>query len=214
MKGEDSQFRRTRDANRSKQVILDVAERLFATKGYDATTLQEIADAAGLSRGTPGYFFGSKEALYLAVLERLLGEANQLLGKLNVSEQASAETLLQTGIEAYIDFLATHPNFTKLMVREALDGGVHITKTPQNQAGLFAGLQVLAQPPFHRSLTGIDAQQLTISIIALCMFPFSQADNLLKALGQDPFDAAFIAARKQHIMQLLLHGAIQKPLSE
>jgi TetR/AcrR family transcriptional regulator len=55
-----------RDADRSRQTILDVAEQLFAEHGFEAVTMERIGRAAGLSRGAPGYYFGSKDALYRA----------------------------------------------------------------------------------------------------------------------------------------------------
>src|SRR5438477_11987117 len=61
---------RPRDAARSRKAILDAAERLFAERGYDGASLADIAAEAGLSRGTPSYFFGSKERLYIEVLDR------------------------------------------------------------------------------------------------------------------------------------------------
>ena len=63
-----------RNATRSRAAILDAAERLFAERGYDATSLHDVGAAAGVSRGTPGYFFGSKPDLYQAVLERAFAE--------------------------------------------------------------------------------------------------------------------------------------------
>src|SRR6476646_9612071 len=66
-----------RNAARSRAAILDAAEKLFAEKGYDATSLSEVGAAAGVSRGTPGYFFGSKQELYDAVLERCFEEVRQ-----------------------------------------------------------------------------------------------------------------------------------------
>src|ERR687884_731159 len=61
---------KVRDAERSREAILAPAGRLFAERGYDAASLQDIGAAAGLSRGTPSYFFGSKERLHLDVLRR------------------------------------------------------------------------------------------------------------------------------------------------
>ena len=63
-----------RDATRSRRAILEAAERLFADRGFEGTSLGAIAAAAGLSRGTPSYFFGNKEELYRAVLEQLFAE--------------------------------------------------------------------------------------------------------------------------------------------
>jgi AcrR family transcriptional regulator len=42
------------------KAILDAAEHLFAERGYEATSLQLVGDSAGVSRATPGYFFGSR----------------------------------------------------------------------------------------------------------------------------------------------------------
>ena len=63
---------RERNPARTRAAILDAAEKLFAQKGFDATSLNEVGLASGVSRGTPGYFFGSKAELYQAVLDRSL----------------------------------------------------------------------------------------------------------------------------------------------
>src|SRR5919197_3347186 len=61
----------TRDAARSRAAIIDAAEQLFAQHGFAGTRLGDIGTRAGLSRGTPSYFYGSKEQLYVAVLQRV-----------------------------------------------------------------------------------------------------------------------------------------------
>ena len=66
-----------RNASRSRELILDAAERLFAERGYAATSLNDVGREAGLSRATPGYFFGSKGELHHAVLERCFEAVRQ-----------------------------------------------------------------------------------------------------------------------------------------
>src|SRR5215475_3253899 len=66
--GKDTQ-EKIRDAERSRRAILLAAEELFAERGFDAVSLGQIATSAGLSRGAPSYFFGSKAELYGATLE-------------------------------------------------------------------------------------------------------------------------------------------------
>jgi AcrR family transcriptional regulator len=66
---------RPRNAERSRAAILDAAERIFARDGWGAATLAVIGAEAGVSRGTPGYFFGSKEGLRVAMEERLAAAA-------------------------------------------------------------------------------------------------------------------------------------------
>ncbi len=55
----------------------------------------------------------------------------------------------------------------------------------------------------------MDAKQLTISIIALCFFPFAHTEGLLKKqLGLDPYGPAFIEERKRHVVDLVMKGIL------
>ena len=54
----------------TRQILLDAAEEVFARKGLTGAALEEIADAAGFSRGTIYSQFGAKEKLFLAVVDR------------------------------------------------------------------------------------------------------------------------------------------------
>ena len=109
-----------------RAAILDAAERLFAERGYDATSLNEVGAAAGVSRGTPGYFFGSKAELYRAVLERAFAEVREAVraGRARaLASSQSPEAILAGAVSDYFDFLAARPNFVRLIEREALSGG-------------------------------------------------------------------------------------------
>src|SRR3954452_715460 len=70
---------RTRDAARSRRAILDAAEEPFAREGYDAASLARIGEAAGVSRASPSYFFGSKEELYRAMLDAMYADRTAAL---------------------------------------------------------------------------------------------------------------------------------------
>src|SRR5213596_1072736 len=72
---------RTRDAERTREAILIAAEDRFARLGFDGTSLREIGEAAGVARSTPAYFFGSKEALYEAVLARTVARAQESIAR-------------------------------------------------------------------------------------------------------------------------------------
>jgi AcrR family transcriptional regulator len=100
---------RERNPARSRAAILDAAERLFAERGYNATSLSDVGTAAGVSRGTPGYFFGSKAELYEAVLERCFAEVREAVraGRARtLTGQYSAEAILAGAVSDYFDFLA------------------------------------------------------------------------------------------------------------
>jgi AcrR family transcriptional regulator len=60
-------------------VILSAAERLFVEKGYYAVSMREIADAVGMTKAALYYHFRDKEQLFVAILERVLGELSTLI---------------------------------------------------------------------------------------------------------------------------------------
>lgn len=63
---------RQRDAERTRTAILDAAQTLFSTRGFANTGVREVADLAGVNSALVGRYFGSKEGLFRAALERVL----------------------------------------------------------------------------------------------------------------------------------------------
>ncbi len=64
------------DPEQRSEQILDAANALFAERGYDEVTVEDIARSAGVARGLVHHYFGGRKEVYLALLERLgaLGE--------------------------------------------------------------------------------------------------------------------------------------------
>ncbi len=65
----------------SKEILLACALRLFSEKGYDNTGVNEIVQAAGVTKPTLYYFFGSKEGLFEAILAQYYGRLNAILAE-------------------------------------------------------------------------------------------------------------------------------------
>ena len=76
--------------------ILDVAERLIRTRGYDAMSIQNVQDDLGCSRGALYHYFGSKEAILEAVIERMTAAAMEILTPIAADPGLSATEKLQT----------------------------------------------------------------------------------------------------------------------
>ncbi len=114
------------DKGDTKQHILDVAERLFAEKGYAATSLRAITQAAEVNLGAVNYHFVSKENLIGAVFGRRLGPINERrLRLLEACESAAQPPELEAIVHAFIApvFLhgdsasPVHAAFPKLLAR-------------------------------------------------------------------------------------------------
>ena len=195
---------RIRDADRSRQAILDAAETLFAERGFEAVSLQEIGDAAGLSRGTPNYFFGSKQDLYVAVLERVFADREETTARAFAPVRAwctsaragSLRRPLTRAIESYMSFLLARPAFVRLIVREELRGGEGLRRAHREATAMRDALAAVRAIAGERSLRRFDVDDAVLVLVSLTFSPLSQQSTFMAALGRDLRDAA---VRRQHI---------------
>jgi len=195
----------------TREAVLDAAERLFAERGFEATSLHDVGTAAGVSRGTPGYCFGSKADLYRAVLERCFAEVRSAVRSGRQRALASGEAadkVLAGIVSEYFDFITANPNFVRLIEWEALTGGRTLEEVPPHveaaQEALAALSDELSLDPAHPA----DAAQLLLSVIGLCWFPLVHSKTMLRALGIDATTPDFLQARKRHVIDLVLSGTL------
>jgi TetR/AcrR family transcriptional regulator len=199
---------RVRDPERSRAAILDAAEKLFAEKGFEAASLNEVGAAAGVSRGTPGYFFRTKGELYQAVLDRCFAEVRDAVrqGRARaLASNESPETILAGAVSDYFDFLAARPNFVRLIEREALSGSL----LPHGASHLSAGQEALAAISAELALDDSpsgEASQLLLSIISLCWFHLIHGQTVAPAVGVKLESSDDLERRKRHVISLVLHG--------
>ena len=113
----------------TKERLLDAAEKLFAKKGFLATSVRDITTEAGCNVAAVNYHFGGKDALYSAMLRRRVAAVREKrLATLNAALGAGLRPTLEQTLRAIADaFLApvledeTGPRFLELMSREMVD---------------------------------------------------------------------------------------------
>ena len=201
----DADRRRVRDSARSRRAILDAAERLFAERGYEATSMAEIGAAAKLSRATPSYFFHAKEDLYRAVLGRAFEKTSELIISAGFGA-GGFEKATRKAVGEYLDFLSSRPSFVRLVVRECLDGGRFLEGLPEHLAAVAQGMSAVGEGS-PRLRARVDPRHLLLSGISLCWFPIV-ARPLTADLGLHPDSKEFVEQRKRQVSDLLLHGAL------
>src|SRR3954451_1398118 len=173
---------RARDADRSRKAILAAAETLFAERGVEAVSLQQIGDAAGLSRGTPGYFFGSKQDLYVAVLERVFADREEATTRAFEPVRAWCESEragslrgpLTRAIESYMSFLLARPAFVRLVVREELRGGEALRLAQREGRAMRDSLAAVRVVARQRSMRSFDVDDAVLVLVSLTFSPLSQ----------------------------------------
>jgi AcrR family transcriptional regulator len=119
--------------------ILESATRLFAAKGFEATSLQEISDAVGVRKPSVLHHFPSKEALHAGVLSHLLTSWTQAVPRLLRAAAGLSQKPGADRFEALVDeaarFFLEDPDRARLLLREALDRPEALTKLLRAQAG-------------------------------------------------------------------------------
>jgi AcrR family transcriptional regulator len=112
-------------ANRNADIdvrdqVLSAATRLFAASGFDGTSLQDIADAVGITKPAVLHHFPSKEHLRQAVLDAILAHWNDALPRLLLAATAS-EGRFDAVFGELHRFFAEDANRARVVLREALD---------------------------------------------------------------------------------------------
>jgi TetR/AcrR family transcriptional regulator len=100
--------------------ILAAATRQFAQNGFDGTTLQTISDEVGIRKPSLLYHFPSKDALRLAVHQKMLDHWNEALPRL-LQAATSGEGQFDAVVSELVGFFTKDPDRARLIVREVLD---------------------------------------------------------------------------------------------
>ena len=149
--------------------ILDVAERLFATKGFSATTIKMIATESQQNSALIYYYYDSKATLYRHVLERVVARiATEAAGR--IGSQSTPEAVVSAVVESQVAVLAANPHLPVLLARELIDWkAAHAEPAIRSlSAGLFERLR-LAIEEGQRAGTftrDINSRFAAISVVA------------------------------------------------
>ncbi len=122
---------RVRNAQGTREAILNAAEEVFAEHGFDGARFDAIAMVSGYNRSLIGQYFGDKLGLYTEVLKRTDRELNHLLEERVTPLMADEHTMSDApGFRSFIgslvrivfDYLAEHPRFLRILTWEMADG--------------------------------------------------------------------------------------------
>lgn len=114
-----------------RQQLVEVGRSLFAEKGFEGTSVEEIAASAGVSKPVIYEHFGGKEGLYAVVVDR---EIQALLGQVTAAltaHEGNARALLEAAALALLDYIETSTDGFRILVRDS---------PPGQSTGSFASL--------------------------------------------------------------------------
>ncbi|MGW7682846.1 TetR/AcrR family transcriptional regulator [Kribbella sp. NPDC054772] len=187
---------RQRDAERSKQQLLDAAVVEFGARGFSGARVSEIAARAGVNKQLISYYFGGKEGLYRAVADGWRASEPTIT--------ADAETLGEV-VGAYARATLEQPDMLRLLIREGVDrdtGG-------NDEDAQYARFQTMLADFRRRQADGELAADLDPAYAGLALFGLAAAPvvfpQIARALGLDPDDEDFTTKYGEEVARLVSH---------
>jgi AcrR family transcriptional regulator len=180
---------RRRDADRTKAEILEVARREFARQGYAGARVDEIAALMRTTKRMIYYYFGGKENLYIAVLEKAYAEVRAAEATIDVEHLAPVEAI-RTLAELTFDHHDAHQDFIKLVSIENIHRAEHLRRS-EALANLGAPVTDLISRILDAGrasgdfVTSADAIDVHMMISSFCFFRISNQHTFGTLFGRD-----------------------------
>jgi len=199
-----------RDPERTRARILDAATAEFARYGLGGARVDRIAQRAGANKRMLYYYFGSKEALFLAALEESYAHIRNAEQDLDLEHRDPREALKRL-VEFTWRYFLEHPEFLTLLNSENLHRGRHVQRSKRVRElhsplveTLGAILRRGEREGYFRG--GVDPVQLYISIAGEGYFYLSNRYTLSRIFDRDLMAPRALAGRARHITQTILNS--------
>lgn len=199
---------RTNDPDRTMAGILEVATIEFAEKGLDGARIDEIASATKTSKRMIYYYFGSKEGLYLAVLEESYRKMRQIEGELHLDNLAP-EQALRALVEFTFDHHSGNEDYIRLVMNENMERGAYLAQSKTIRELNVPAIQAI-QRIYQRGVeqgvfrSGLDPVDIHASISALTFFNVSNQHTFGLIFKNSGKGAEAAALRRASITDMVL----------
>jgi TetR/AcrR family transcriptional regulator len=191
--------------------ILAAAEHHFAAQGMAGARTEEIAAAARANKAMLYYYFGDKRRLHRAVLENLFRQLRVgVYAPAARSTQSPHQRLLEF-ITSYFDFLASHPNYPRLVQREAMGATKDFEWIVQEHLRPSHNrlVRTLEEGIRAGEFRNIDTHQTAFTIMGMTTSYFAAAPILSHVAGHNLMAPKALVARKRSLLDFLNHGLLR-----
>ena len=199
---------RTNDPARTMAGILEVATTEFAAKGLSGARIDAIAAATRTSKRMIYYYFGSKEGLYVAVLEEAYRRMRRIEAEQHL-EDLAPEAALRRLVEFTFDHHSGNPDYIRLVMTENMERGAYLAQSKTIQELNVPAIQAIARL-YQRGVAegvfrpGLDPIDIHASISALTFFNVSNRHTFGLIFKEDARTAQAVAARRNSITEMVV----------
>ena len=194
------------EANRAR--IVQAAIEEFAARGFKGASMDAIAARTHTTRALINYYFGSKEKLYIAVLEQSYGGIRDAEAQLELDDLPAADAIRRI-VEFTYNYYLTHPSFVRLVVAENQARGRHMRKSKAMRTLNRPIIELLtrviergqAEGRFRR---GVDPIEVHKAIAALGIFNVSNQYTFGAIFQREMGTRGNVARRQQAVADMIL----------
>lgn len=205
---------RPRSAKTTRENILRAAKKIFSKDGYDGARVDKISKAAKSYDSLIYYYFGSKEKLFVEVLESAYKDIFEAEKNLEIDLDDPVGSLRKI-IEFPFRYYLANPEVIVLLGTENLQKGKHIGKSrtaDQYALPAIAILEDVVQKGVEKGLfrTDVNCRKLYMAMTALGYFYVSNRYTFSSFLNTDLMDAEKVDGWASYISDLLLESVLKK----
>ncbi len=199
---------RTNDPERTMADIIEVATHEFSEKGLAGARIDDIAEAMRTSKRMIYYYFGSKEGLYVAVLEAAYRRIRQIEADLHL-EDLPPEDALRRLVAFTVDYQWESPDFIRLVMTENIHRGEYLGQSKAIQQLNVPAIEGLRRV-YERGVAGgvfrpgLDPVDLHMSISALAFFNVANRHTFSLIFRRELDTPAARVARRDSIVEMLV----------
>jgi AcrR family transcriptional regulator len=199
---------RTNDPARTMADILEVATREFAEKGFAGARVDVIADDMRTSKRMIYYYFGSKEGLYVAVLEEAYRRIRAIESEA-LLDDLPPEDALRKLVGHTVDYQRQHPEFVRLVQSENIERAQYLARSKSIKklnATAIDGLRRVIERGQKAGAfrAGLDAVDLHQSISALSVFNVANRHTFSLIFDHDMESPKAQITRRDNVIEMIV----------
>lgn len=206
---------REQAAQTTRDNILRAATKVFARYGYDGGSVEKISQSAKSFDRMIYYYFGSKEGLFIEVLEDMYRRMNDAELELDLDLEQPVESLKEV-IRFVVTYYSKNPEFITLLNTENLHRGKHISKSMRAREYSSPAIAIISQlleSGVKKNVfrDDVSARNVYLLIAATGYFYISNRHTLSAFLGEDLQTPEAMAEWQAFITSTVLRTVMLRP---
>jgi TetR/AcrR family transcriptional regulator len=197
---------------KTEEIIFEAAKEVFTEKGFDGARMEEISQRAGINKSLLHYYYRSKEKLFNAIFELVMGDVFREASS-TISSDVPFTKKVEFLVEMYINLIRRNPHIPIFIMSE-------MHRNPKGLISIFKSTPIVKNNGFKMfsdaireevrkgNIEPIEPEHLIINILGLCIFPVIAKPIIQTIIFNDDKQAydQFIESRKKEVAKFIINS--------